>query len=160
MPTPLKTVADIWAQVVIAGSNECWLWNGYRDKDGYGRTCYNRKKHVVTRLIFAFTHGRDPVGLVCHTCDNPSCCNPAHLYDGDHEQNALDSVARGRAKYKAHHGTDNGFSKLKEQEVMDIRWLADNGATHKQIAGVFRVSAPLIHYIATRKYWRHVPEAA
>lgn len=156
MRVSLKTIADVWARIVVTEPTECWLWTGQTDKDGYGRGYFDDKKVRIHRLIWTVVNHRQPVGLVCHTCDNPPCCNPFHLYDGTPTSNALDSVARGRARYTPHFGKDNGFSKLDDQSVTDIRWLCASGAVHREVAALFGISKALVSYITTRKYWRHV----
>lgn len=56
-----------------------------------------RRKVFVHRVAWALAHGRWPTGQVLHHCDNPPCCNPAHLYEGDPARNAQDREDRGRA---------------------------------------------------------------
>lgn len=54
----------------------------------------------VHRVVYALTIGVDHSeldGMVCHTCDNPPCCNPAHLYLGTAQTNVQDMIDRGRA---------------------------------------------------------------
>jgi hypothetical protein len=90
-----------WSKVDIRGPNECWPWKAYRTKKGYGRFSFNgRKDHKVVRAnrcAFFLTHGYWPENGL-HTCDNPPCCNPAHVYDGTPKQNTADMLSRGRAR--------------------------------------------------------------
>lgn len=85
-----------------AGPNGCWPWMASRVK-GYGhfgvgsRTDQTNKLVIAHRLAWILTHGPVPDGIcVCHTCDNPPCCNPAHLWLGTHADNAADREAKGR----------------------------------------------------------------
>jgi hypothetical protein len=78
-----------------AGPQSCWPWTGYRDKDGYGTYTKGRRAH---RLACAAEHGPPPFAgaRALHSCDNPPCCNPAHLKWGTQKQNVADCIARGR----------------------------------------------------------------
>lgn len=59
----------------------CWNWVGYKNKDLYGKKRHNGKKVFSHRFSYAFFIGKIPYNImVCHKCDNPSCCNPEHLF--------------------------------------------------------------------------------
>jgi len=77
---------------------ECWPWNGSRDAFGYGKKKIARKQYYTHRLAYWWANGMHiPAGaLVLHRCDNPPCCNPAHLYAGTAKDNVRDTVVRGR----------------------------------------------------------------
>ncbi len=75
----------------------CWVWNGKKDRDGYG--CVKREGISISthRLFYKVYKGSIPEGmLVLHTCDNPSCVNPKHLYVGTQLDNERDKTIRGR----------------------------------------------------------------
>lgn len=79
----------------------CWLWLGELNRMGYGRLDIyrdNRRHRVMAhRLAYFLAHGPIPGDqLIRHTCDQPSCCNPAHLILGSQKQNMQDARARGR----------------------------------------------------------------
>lgn len=75
----------------------CWVWNFSKNKLGYPNGNYGGRNWVMTRLAWCGTVGAfDPMLYVCHDCDNPSCCNPAHLWLGTHTDNQRDMVKKGR----------------------------------------------------------------
>ena len=75
----------------------CWEWNGYRLPGGYGRVSYNKETIYAHRLSFILHKGDVPMGMhVLHTCDNPSCVNPNHLWLGTAKDNAVDREEKGR----------------------------------------------------------------
>ena len=79
-----------------AGPDACHPWTGCRDRDGYG---WFGGRHRHTNIIaLELKLGRRLSIDMCslHTCDNPPCCNEAHLYEGTKKQNRADAVARGR----------------------------------------------------------------
>ena len=94
----------IKSNVTITESG-CWEWNLSKDKDGYGRIKVNGKHKRVTRVVLSEFKGEDMGGkLACHTCDNPPCCNPDHLFPGTGSDNMADMVAKNRQvkPYKTH----------------------------------------------------------
>lgn len=82
-------------------SQECWVWCGYTNPDGYGSFTSGGKTYRAHRWILAYTLGRELAEdeLACHTCDNRSCVRPDHLYPGSHADNNGDIRQRGSRTY-------------------------------------------------------------
>lgn len=80
--------------------DECWEWTGNRDKFGYGRVAGKREGiFYAHRAAWVVANGPIPDGLyVLHRCDNPPCCNTAHLWLGTYKENAEDRQRKGRGK--------------------------------------------------------------
>lgn len=84
------------------GPDECWPWLGRRMPRGYGAISVaqgsDSVNYLAHRLAWVIANGEVPgAKQICHHCDNPPCCNPAHLYAGTAATNAADMVARGRS---------------------------------------------------------------
>lgn len=94
--------ARFFRKVIIGSSEECWLWIGSKNQNGYGRFSVDYKTQASHRVAYWLHHGTPPPPwlCVCHTCDNPSCVNPAHLWAGTISQNMLDASAKGRLPRK------------------------------------------------------------
>lgn len=154
-----KDVKRFWSKVDKSG--ECWTWQASRNANGYGTFKLDRKAILAHRFAWLVANGTIPVGLlVCHSCDNPPCCNPAHLWVGTVADNARDMAAKGRSAAQRHHvsrGSKNGQAKLREADIAVIRLrYVRRQVTLQQLASEFGVSESLIHCIVTRKTWKHV----
>lgn len=77
--------------------NACWIWTGYRNDEGYGEMRMNKKRYKLHRLSYELFNGAIPEkALVCHSCDNPSCIEPTHLFLGNDKINSDDKIKKGR----------------------------------------------------------------
>jgi hypothetical protein len=106
---------------------------------GYGQIGRGGRGSGMTyahRVSYELAHGPIPAGMcVCHRCDNPPCCNPAHLFLGTLGDNNRDSKEKGRTAS----GERNGQVKLTDEEVRQIRRLHSQGATQRALAFLFGV---------------------
>lgn len=87
-----------WSKVEKRGQNECWPWLGAKDQRGYGQFFLDGKLVRATRVSWSIRYDTPfPAELdACHSCDNPNCVNPGHIWPGTPSQNAFDSVYKGR----------------------------------------------------------------
>lgn len=148
--------------VAAGAADECWQWQRSRTGSGYGQIMIDGAMQYAHRVAFELHRGPIPDGaMVCHRCDVRTCCNPAHLFIGDHTDNMRDMAAKGRqwlqrAPQRAR-GSGNSSAKLTESDVTFIRDQCRNGRTQQSMARRFGVSATAIYQIVTRKHWRHIP---
>lgn len=83
-------------------SKGCHIYQGSKDKDGYPQYVLGNKENAkcyrLHRLILARKSDKayEELNLACHTCDNPSCINPDHIFEGTYKDNNRDSASKGR----------------------------------------------------------------
>lgn len=143
-----STPDRFWSRVDVRGPDECWLWKGGSRVRGYGGLVFEGKNRQSHQVAFRLTHGFYAPYLR-HSCDNPPCCNPAHLIEGTHTDNMGDAARRGRMPHSEAHKD----AKLTEADVRAIR--ADPRG-HRQVAKVFNVDPARVSRIRSRRIWRHV----
>lgn len=97
-PKPRDTVAYLWDTYIPEPNSGCWLWEGPVNEFGYGVFEHNGKKtHRAHRLSLMLKTDHIGTGLLaCHSCDNPFCINPDHLFWGTHKDNMMDASRKGR----------------------------------------------------------------
>ncbi len=89
-------------------SGDCWTWTGSLDRKGYGRACIDGRFVLAHRVAWVLRHRREPGSmLVCHTCDNPRCVNPDHLWLGTNDDNQRDKRAKRRNRCGDRKGINN-----------------------------------------------------
>jgi hypothetical protein len=142
--------ARFWAKVdKSAGDGGCWPWTGAVNSDGYGNFGKGRGSAKAHRVAWEMSVGPIPDGLqVLHHCDNPPCCNPAHLFLGTHTDNMRDMVRKGR----------DGRRRLNEEIVQQARRLWREGWTQRAVADRYGVSEATIFLAVHGQTWRHVDE--
>jgi len=78
-------------------SEGCWEWTGPTNPRGYGVATVDNKSIGAHRLALKLSGVDVPDGKdVCHSCDNPSCVNPEHLWVGSRRQNLADARDKKR----------------------------------------------------------------
>lgn len=86
-----------WNKVRIGGPNDCWEWLGSKTGRGYGKVKVGNNSLSAHRVAYELTNGSiTPGAWILHSCDNPACCNPRHLWSGSPSENTIDAIAKGR----------------------------------------------------------------
>jgi hypothetical protein len=161
----MKSIEErFWEKVDIGNVNDCWEWIASK-RTGYGQFgIYKRRKSPFPahRVSYELHFGLIPEGtLVCHSCDNPACVNPNHLFLGKDLDNARDRDQKGRSN---HAGEHNGNAKLTRKQVFEIIELRKKGLLHREIAQQFGVATNTVTQIVNGQRWRDmdgtVPQAA
>ncbi|KKM71988.1 hypothetical protein LCGC14_1424930 [marine sediment metagenome] len=150
----LVSTRKFWSLVDIAGPKDCWEWQSTRWAFGYGYyfTGVGRpeRAHVIA---YCLHHGLEPEDLngllTCHSCDNPPCCNPAHLWLGTRADNNRDC----REKDRQNCGR-NG-RKRSEQDIKEIRELFTGGIySAMELSGLYGTSISNLYSIVRWETWK------
>ena len=138
----------------IDKSADCWLWTSRKNTWGYGTYSEDHKTKFAHREMYKRYVGGIPAGfVVLHKCDNPACCNPAHLSVGTHRDNQLDKVAKNRQAK----GEVCGTSILTSMQVITMREMYATGKfTYKQIADLYEVCKDTAQKAIRKINWSHI----
>jgi hypothetical protein len=157
----LRPLAErFWEKVDKRGPDECWLWLASQHQFGYGQINVHGRPIAASRIAYELTNGPIPEGLeALHTCNNPPCCNPNHLYAGTQTDNMQDAKRAGHLyQFPLKPGTLYPKAKLNDDKVRYIRETYATGTVKLKDLGVqFGVSEEMIWLIVHRKKWAHVP---
>lgn len=145
-----------WSYVAIGQPNECWEWKGGCFDNGYGQFRLGDRKVKANRCAYELAVG--PLGdlLALHECDNPPCCNPAHLFAGTPADNSRDRNQKGRAApclLKPMRGEENPAAKLCFGQVVEIRAMSQSGYSQRAIAQHFGISQSQVGNIVRGSSW-------
>lgn len=165
----LLTKSDIerfFAKIDIPYDNMllgCWEWKGCKNSCGYGQFSIKHKNYRANRISYLIFNKKFPDNFACHTCDNRSCINPLHLWDGTPQENITDMMEKGRHKYDKEFikgdciGSKNLNSKLTEEQVIDIRSRdCSKYGSQVKVAKQFNITKDAIHKIIKRITWTHI----
>lgn len=93
-----RMVSHLAKAITVLPSTCLVMPKNYLDKrGGYAIVKYRKKRYKLHRVAYTLVHGEISDGLwVCHSCDNPSCINPKHLFLGTPRDNYMDMVNKQR----------------------------------------------------------------
>lgn len=146
-------IARFWSHVDIRGAEECWPWKR-ACTHGYGRFSVGGRRGrlaIASRVAYEIKNGPLPIGAeVLHSCDNPPCCNPAHLNAGTQSQNMAEMVQRGRSAKQ----------KLTARQIRAIRRARAAGSRVVDLAAQYGVTPSNVSQITTGRTWKHLENAS
>lgn len=151
---PAKRGPDFvpWLLATLAVPSEaCIDWPGPKDHEGYGHASYQGRRMGAHRLACELTHGAPNGRHALHSCDNPSCVNPAHLRWGTDADNVADAIARGRRAI----GEMMPHAKVTSEQAREI-FLSPE--TELEVSARYGVGRSLVSRIRRRLKWRHATE--
>jgi hypothetical protein len=144
-----KQINLFWSHVDKSG--ECWNWIAKHTQDGYGSLKLNRKMYSAHRVAYEISTGDNPSGfVVMHSCDNKSCCNPAHLKKGTHRDNMQDMIAKGRQAKKL----PNYSRKLTAESAAQLRKDFELCGNKHEVARKYNVSVCYVRQVIRRECWK------
>lgn len=150
-------VERLASSIDAKGPDECWPWTGRTLNWGYGYLMIDSRQLRAHRLVLTLASGAPPTGktFACHRCDNPPCCNPAHLYWGSPADNMRDMALRKRGTV----GERNRHAKLTAVQVLSIRKryaARRTAASMRQTAADYGVGFNCVERIVYRMRWKHL----
>ncbi len=156
-PPNAGLAARLLAKRLVAPVTDCWEWQGYRERYGYGtistgsRSDGTKRKILAHRAAWMAWHGNIPADLaVLHKCDNPACFNPNHLFLGTQADNMRDMAQKGRSNS----GARNPGAVLTKEQAVEIFALPGRQA---DIAARFGVSRSTVGKIKRGEAWGLLP---
>jgi len=144
---------EFWLSVNVFGPDDCWPWKLSLGHNGYGQPGTVEQRAIAStahRVAYILENGPIADDLkICHSCDNPSCCNPKHLWAGTNKENMQDCSTKGRTRT----GSNNGFSSLTDEQAAEVR--NSRGTLQKDLAAKYGVSLSTISKVVRGVHYQH-----
>lgn len=161
-----QDIRRFWSYV--EKTDGCWWWKNKPSSSGYG-TFGVRKRYIMAhRLSYFMAKGAFPDLLcICHTCDNPLCVRPDHLWVGTDAANIADRDQKGRTcKGNIHHwhtnpaqffGERNPAAKLTPEQMLQLRHDREIlGMSYPKLGAKYGISFAQAYRIVQRTSWKHI----
>ena len=149
-----------WEEAFLARINidgDCWEWEGPKNAQGYGCFSVKGTPYKAHREMYRLFYGDPGDFMVCHTCDNPACCNPEHLWLGTQAQNQADRWNKGRSGRVGRPRGIAGTPALSSQEIVEMIAEYKSGKiTQQALALKYGISIPTVNRYVKR-FWDLVP---
>jgi len=144
----------LYGRCVVDSDTGCWEFTGAKNTKGYGNIGIDGRTVSAHRVSYMIANDGavTPGNHVCHSCDNPSCVNPDHLWEGSHSENMSDR----QSKCRAAKGECHGKSKLTTTQVVAIKRMMKTGLSNAEIARKMRVSTTTVRRIKLGITWKEV----
>lgn len=138
---------------VIKQENGCWEWPGGTSQR-YPLTSVGNKSIRLNRFAWETYKGKIPEGMnVLHTCDNPRCINPEHLWLGTQQENIHDMLEKGRGQKGLR------CPKLTPADVVAMKERFNaGGCTYRGLAREYGVDVRWMRGIMQGEKWKGVGE--
>lgn len=143
----------VWLREFAVAQEECVIWPHGKDRDGYGRLTFKGKGYRAHRVVLSWKEGRDlkKGELACHSCDNPSCVNPDHLWVGSPKDNTQDMWSKGRQN--GHMQGGKAVRVFDKQSATGARGMAAAGVDMHTIARFYGVSVQAVSDLVRGIYY-------
>ena len=166
-----KQEQNFWAKVDktpgFGPNGDCWEWIASKNECGYGWFRIGKYTYKAHRAVYKLIYGLIPINLcILHSCDNPSCVNPSHLWLGTQIDNIRDKVKKGRGRPGGASGDKNGMhthpestsprAKLTADQVLEIRAEYAKGKhSYRELGNKWGINHSVIGKIIRRETWKH-----
>jgi hypothetical protein len=143
----------------VDASGDCWVWTGAKCLKGYASIKVRGRVCRAHREMYKLTKGDIGDMMVCHSCDNPSCVRPEHLFLGTSSDNMRDCVAKGRSVFQRRpellpRGEGHHSAKLTAATVAELRALHRSGQSARSLARRYGVSSRAVDKVVHGRTWR------
>lgn len=144
-------IERFWSRVDKRQEDDCWPWLGTTNQTGYGVVRLGGRYEIAHRVAWQIHNNRViPEALFgCHSCDNPVCCNPNHIFLGTPADNSSDMVRKGRSHSPADGGPNAKLTRSDADAIYSLK------GTRKQlsVAEQFGVSQSTVSLIWNERIW-------
>jgi hypothetical protein len=151
----LKTTEQQILHNVKKTDSGCWVRTSSLMPKGYSTIKLNGKTRYAHRISYEHFVGPIPDGMcICHSCDNPSCVNPQHLFLGTQKDNLADMTNKGRRN--GPRGRNHPRATITGQIAAKIKEYRQLGYTYREIAAICGTTLKVVQDVSTGRTWKEV----